>query len=462
MEKKKLIKLIVFAMASILGVVIALLPPPEGLGPEAMRFLGVFIWWIAMMCIELIPTYMSSLAACALCVAVGAGTASQAFGSFGSTTCWLLIGAFGLAGGLGNSGLMKRLALNVMRLFPGTFKGQMVGMAVASLVVAPCIPSTAAKCSILVPLSGVVSDEMGYAPHSKGTVGLFSVTQMITNFAGVMFLTGGLIVPSVLAVSGASMTWFDWFKTFLPWGIVMVALILVFNMVWYNPKKEGVDSKLDKEVLKQKCAELGPMGNKEKIALAVLVVTIFLWVTEGILHSIPTFVVALGAWIVLSAAGLFSYPDFCNKILWSIFVLVGAILGMLTMISTTGVSSWLASLVAPAISSVSSQSVLLLLVIIVFATLAMFALVNSMVTGALFVTLLAGCGIAPVIIAFVTFMAAGVYVLNFQQVTVISALGVSQGRVEHKDIVPTAWAYIVIQTIAVLVSIPWWNMLGLM
>ena len=462
MEKKKITKLIIFAVMSVLGVVIAFLPPPETLGVEAMRFLGIFIWWIAMMCLELIPTYMSSLAACALCVAAGAGTPAQAFGAFGSSTCWLLIGAFGLAGGLGNSGFMKRLALNVMRLFPGSYKGQMAGMAVASLVVAPCIPSTAAKCSILVPLAGVVSDEMGYAPHSKGTVGLFSVTQMITNFAGVMFLTGGLIVPSVLAVSGASMTWFEWFKTFLPWGIVMVTLILVFNIFYFNPKKEGVDSKLDKDVLKQKCAELGPMSKQEKIALGVLVVTIFLWVTEGSLHSIPTFVVALGAWVVLTAAGLFSYSDFCNKILWSIYVLVGAILGMLTMISTTGVSSWLASLVAPVVSSVGNQSVILLLVIIVIATLAMFALVNSMVTGALFVTLLAGCGIDPVIVAFVTFMAAGVYVLNFQQVTVISALGVSQGRVEHKDIVPTAWAYIVIQTIAVLVSIPWWNMLGLM
>ena len=37
----------------------------------------------------------------------------------------------------------------------------------------------------------------------------------------------------------------------------------------------------------------------------------------------------------------------------------------------------------------------------------------------------------------------------------------TRGRVEHKDIVPMAWGYLVANCIAILVSMPWWSAIGL-
>lgn len=459
MEKKKSAKIIAFLVASVLAVIFALISPFAGLERKGMIFLGIFIWWVVMMVIELIPTHMSTLAALVLAVAFGCGSTAEAFNAFAGTTVWLLIGAFGLATALSNSGLLNRLALNVMRLFPGTYTGQVLGLSLASIIVSPCVPSTTAKCAILVPLAGSISDKMGYQPHSKGTTGLWSIVNILINFSGCMFLTGGVVVGVIIAMVPDSFTWFGWLKIFLVWGIVVVALTILFSLFYYKPAKgEGKD--LTKADIKDMIDKLGPMNKKEISALIILVLTITAWMTET-LHGVPTYAVAIAAWILMTACGLFSGMDFMVKILWPIVVLVGGILGVITLLSSTGVGAWISGLVAPVITPFMNAPALLLVILCVVVTVLMFAMVQGPAQAAIFITLLAGTTINPVIIAFVVMLSAQVFVLPFQLATVISAEGVSDGRVNHKDVVPSAWAYMIINIIAVLASVPWWSALGL-
>lgn len=458
MDKKK-IKIVVFVLVSILAIVLALIPPFSGLEKQGMVFLGIFVWWVVMMVLELIPTHMSTLAALVLAVATQCGTTAVAFSAFSGTTVWLLVGAFGLATSISNSGLLNRLAINIMRLFPGTYAGQILGLSLASVVCAPCVPSTTAKCTILVPLAGMVGDKMGYKPHSKGAIGLFNVVNIITNFAGCMFLTGGVIVAVIIAMVPETFTWFGWLKIFLVWGVVVVALTILFNLFLYKPSKED-NKTLTKEDIKAMHDELGPMKPKETASLIILILTIASWMTERV-HGIPTYAVAIMAWILMTACGLFSPMEFMTKILWPIVVLVGGILGIITLLSTTGVGSWISSLVAPAVTPFMNAPTLLLVIVCLLATALMFAMVQGPAQAAVFITLLAGTTVNPLIIAFVTMLASQVFVLPFQLSTVISAVGVSGGRIEHKDIVPSAWAYAIINIIAVVASVPWWKMLNL-
>ena len=459
MDKKKLIKICIFVIVSAIAIILAVVEPFAGLEKKGMIFLGIFVWWVVMMILELIPTHMSTIAALVLSVATGCGTTGDAFGAFAGTTVWLLIGAFGLATSLANSGLLNRLALNIMRIFPGNYTGQVLGLSLASLVCAPCVPSTTAKCSILVPLAGMVGDKMGYKPHSKGAIGLFSVVNIITNFAGCMFLTGGIIVGVIIAMVPETFTWFSWLKIFIVWGVVVVGLSVLVSLFFYRPgKDEGKN--LSKDDIKAMINELGKMSKKETSALIILVLTIAAWMTES-MHGIPTYAVAVIAWVLMTACGLFSPMDFMTKILWPIVVLVGGILGIITLLGITGVGAWISNLVAPVVTPFVGSPVLLLVILCVVVTLLMFAMVQGPAQAAVFIALLAGTTIHPLIIAFTVMLASQVFVLPFQLSTVISAEGVSGGRIEHKDIVPTAWAYAVINIIAIVVSVPWWKFLDL-
>lgn len=464
-EKKKsiqYIKLGVFVLLCILVVVCHFVEPFEGLDAAGMQYLGIFVWWIGTVIIGIIPAHYAALLGCVMCMGFGLCSISQAFAAFSSSTVWLLVGSLGLAGALANSGLLKRMAINIMKLFPVTYSGQVTGMATASVAIAPFIPSTIAKCAILVPLAGNIGDEFGFKPHSKGTVGLFLVTMIITNFAGVMFLTGGGIVPQMLGICGVNISWIEWLKVFVIWGIAMVVLTVIYTLVFYNPKKTGDIIKSDKNSVKKRAEELGPMSKKEKLALAVLILTVLVWVTEGRLHAIPTCATAIAAWIILAMGGLFSAADLSTKMGWSTFLLVGSAMSLVSVLSTLGVSTWMGTLVAPVINLFADKSALLLIVVWLVATVLNLGMVASLVSAAIIVPMLAGCSISPLILTFVMFLAARVFVLSFAQSTVLAAVGVSGDRIEHKDIVPGAWAYIVINFAAMLISMPWWSLLGLM
>ena len=312
MEKKNVIKLVAFAIVTALSVTLGLIEPFPGLEKTGMIFLGIFIWWVMMMIVELIPNALSCVLALVLSVAFGCGTTAEAFGSFSGATVWLLIGAFGLATALANSGLLNRLAINVMRLFPGTYAGQVWGLSLASVVCAPAVPSTTAKCTILVPLACMVGEKMGYAPKSKGMTGLFSVTNMITNFGGCMFLTGGVVVGIILALTPDPVSWLDWLKIFGLWGVIVVVLGALFSLFFYKPAP-GEGKKLDKAEIKAMADDLGPMTKKEIAALVILIVAVAAWMTES-MHGVPTYAVALLSWIAMTACGLFSPADFMSKI----------------------------------------------------------------------------------------------------------------------------------------------------
>lgn len=459
MEKKNVIKLVAFAIVTALSVTLGLIEPFPGLEKTGMIFLGIFIWWVMMMIVELIPNALSCVLALVLSVAFGCGTTAEAFGSFSGATVWLLIGAFGLATALANSGLLNRLAINVMRLFPGTYAGQVWGLSLASVVCAPAVPSTTAKSTILIPLACMVGEKMGYAPKSKGMTGLFSVTNIITNFGGCMFLTGGVVVGIILALTPDPVSWLDWLKIFGLWGVIVVVLAALFSLFFYKPAS-GEGKKLDKAEIKAMADDLGPMTKKEIGALVILIVAVAAWMTES-MHGVPTYAVALLSWIAMSACGLFSPADFMSKIMWPIVIMVGGTLGLIGLLGTTGVGAWISSLVAPAVLIFADMPVVLLLIICVVTTLLMFGLVQGPVSAAVFVTLLAGAPVSPLIIAFVTSMAAMVYILPFQLPTVMAAEGIAEGRVDHKDVMPSAWAYILINMVAVAASVPWWTALGL-
>ena len=460
-EKKFPVKKIIVALASVLMIAFFFVPPFTGLSDVGMKFLGIFIWWIALMATAVIPNHMACIAALLVAVVMGASTFAGAFASYSSSTCMLLIGAFGMATALANSGILNRIALVVMKLFPGTYVGQLWAVSVASLILAPTIPSASAKCSILMPIVGTICDEMGYEPHSKGATGLLSCCNTITNFIGLMFMTGGVGCMLMLSLSAVAITWMGWLKMALVWGVIMFVGTVLFHQFYYNPNKDskGEAKTLDKKVIQERIDALGKMSSKEIVSLVVLVGAIVLWITESS-HGIPTAAVALGAWVILSCVGLFGMMDFMTKISWITWAMVGGILGVTGLLGTTGVAPWLGNLVAPVVNAVSGNPFILIMLIAVLHVLMVFGLVTYAVTGSIFISLLSATPLSPLVIIFTACQGSSTFVLPFQQVGVISSIGMTGGRIEHKDIVPAAWCFVVLNLVATAASVPWWKMLG--
>ena len=75
----------------------------------------------------------------------------------------------------------------------------------------------------------------------------------------------------------------------------------------------------------------------------------------------------------------------------------------------------------------------------------------------------AACGISEYVTLFVCLCSTAVWHLKFTNNEFIPLLGVQNGEMcEHEDTMPFNYAYMVINMIGCLASVPVWQMLGLM
>ena len=436
--------------------------PFSGLEQKGMRFLGIFIWCIVLLVTNMIPDHIATTMALVVIMVTGVAPFETAFSPFAGTTCWLLIASYGIGAGLANSGILKRIALYILKLFPGTYAGQLWATSIASIAIAPAVPTTAGKATFLVPLVGMIGDELGYEPHSKGAVGLFSCCNTVTNMIGVMFKTGAMTTTLALGLYQGSFTWMGFLKFTIVWGIVLFFLTVLFHLFYYNPNKGKTKEEilvLDKSAIQARIDGLGKMTQKEIIALAILLITLIMWITESV-HGISVTIVAIAAWLVFCVVGLFDKTDFSKKIYWNIFIFVGGLMSLTTLSSTTGFGKWVSTLIGPAVQMFYESPFLIVIGCAVMATLLDFSLCSFLVSGTLFLTLMSGANLDMFCVLFACETGSLAYVMSFQQPNVVTTLGVSGGRVEHKDIVPAAWAYIVSNLIALAVSVPYWQLIG--
>ncbi len=464
MEKKKGIKLAVLAVATIACLALAMMAPFEGLDANGMRFLAVFIWWIVMMVLELVPTHVSSLIACTLCLLFGIGDTSQVFGQFGSSTVLLLLGAFGMAAGLSNSGILKRIALLMVKCAPKNYVGQMIVFELANTIVTPWVPAAAAKQAIMVPIANDVATQLGFKPHTRPYSGFFAIIVIASLIFGSCFLTGNGSVAIALGFMPDGVSWLDWARNALVYFIVSLVLFTVFFILWHRPKKgeaEGGDPEAILVSCNKQLAEMGPLRGKELFALVVLILAIVGFI-GGSSVGISSHAVALTAWLLLCVSGCFKPQDFSTRLMWPIVIMIGCILGMVTLLSATGVAAWIAQLCAPVIIPLAEQPLLLVLLLAILMILLRFAMVSATVMMALVSTMLAATSIHPFVYLFVVTVSGMSFLLYYQNPTVIGALGMTDGKVVQKDIYATGIAFIVINLIAIAVSVPYWQVLGLL
>ncbi len=439
--------------------------PFEGLEPKGMRFLGIFVFWLMMMVADLIPNYLSCFIALALSVAVRSATLAEAFKDFGGSTCILLIGAFGMAAGLTNSGLLSRLALYVMRLFPGTYKGQLWAVSIAALAIGPTIPSTTAKGGIIIPVVNSIVDAMGYEPRSKGAIGLISCANVVNNCCGPMFMTGGIVAALMLAMYPGTIGWGNYLVFALIWGLIVFFGTVFFHMFAFNPdkgKKKDEIIPLDKAVLQQRLEAMGPLSkNKQEIvALIVLVSAIVLWITEK-QHGIPTAIVAVAGWCVLYIFKLFKPEEFVTKMMWPIWALVATILGLVGLLSSSGVAAWISNLVGPVVSIFAGSPFLVVVGCSLLSTALMMGLVNYLLTAAICLALLSSAPMDMLCVLFAVCMSGMIFILPPQNVPMLAAEGLAGGRFQFTDSCKQAGlAYFVCNLVGLIVSVPWWKILG--
>jgi Di- and tricarboxylate transporters len=454
------------AIAIAIGVIIAFIPAPEGLTVESMRWLGIFLGMIAALLLQVAQMWAITNFAALTCIAVKLGSFSTFYGEFAGSTIWMLLAVIAMAGVLAQSGIMKRIAFNILKFFPPNYTGQVMALAAVSLVLGPMVPSSTAKMAIIAPLAGTVAKESGMAPHSKGVVGLWFVIYMLGFVGAWFFLTGSNINLIMLGMLPAdydkNISWMGWFMRTLPAFIPCVILTVLAVSILFKPK-EKMD--MTKDTIKQQIADLGPMSEQEKYAGIVLAVTVGLWVTADIHHISSTII----AWIALFAfyfKGMYGSRD-VGRMPWAMCLMFGPMMGVIGQMGPLGITGWVASLlpreVIQKLIPNSFVFVAILVIFITFARIAIDTLSLMPINIAIFGPVAAMLGIDMWLIVVLTWFSGLGYLLPHHGVTIMQQHGMMGGDelISYSDVTWTTWVYSAICLASCLIAVPFWSMSGL-
>ena len=268
------------------GLLIWLIPIPEGLEPKAWHMFAIFAATIVGILTQ--PIASGAIMLIALCVAIFTNTltTNKALEGFSSGTVWLIFCAYILSLGFVKSGLGKRIAYKLLSLFGGSSLGIAYSLGISDLIMAPAMPSVTARSGgIIFPVVRSINDVLDSQPGESGKkIGdfLIMVCFQFTPITGAMFLTGMAANPLVgsLAKStlGVDISWGGWFLAAVVPALVCFVLmpLVVYKVV--NPELKQTPEA--KEMGRKSLNELGALTLVEKKVLLGFILALVGWGTS--------------------------------------------------------------------------------------------------------------------------------------------------------------------------------------
>lgn len=460
------IQLAVAALSVVLGLWVGTHDPLDGLSVQAMRGFGVILWAVGFWISQIIPEYITGLMMCVLWVLTGAAAFPKAFSNFGNNTWWLIVSAFALGAAVGKCGLLRRIALVVLKLFSPTFKGQVLGIIASGTIVSPLIPSMNAKGALSSPIVLALSRALGYEDKSKGAAGLFGASFVVFCLSGLIFMSASVTNYVLLGLTPkeaqAGITWTSWFVNALPWGVVVIGATALFVIFAYNP---GNVKTVSTTYVVDELKKLGRMSRNERITATIMLCTLFLWMFESV-HKISAGVVGVSAMCALLAFKVIDREDFRSRIDWAALVFIGATLNMAVILQELKIDKWLGHVLEPYLGDFLANPYLLVLAVGILMPLMRFIFVSITSAAVLFVLVLSPLmmahGMHPWIIVFLAYTYGGVFIMPYMNsMFLCSYYSISGEMCYHKQLLPLAFAYSAFCIAASMISIPYWRWIGL-
>jgi len=345
-------------------VAILLLPEPAGLPVAGQRMLAIFGFAVVVWVTEALDYAVSAVVIGGL-MALLLGTAPDptkpqaligtvqgltiAMSGFANTALTLVAAALFLAAAMTITGLDRRIALFVMSKVGARTSRMVIGAIVVATLLAFLVPSATARAAAVIPIMMGVVLAFGVERKSRLAGLLMTTTVQAVSVWNVGIKTAAaqnmVAVGFIQKMLGHDVTWLSWLVAAAPFSIALSIGLYFIMMKMMPPEAEEVPG--GAAAVTKALSELGPMTAREKRLLAVSLVLLCFWATEGVLHaydSSTTTVVAI-AILFLPVVGVMDWKKANARIPWGTVVLFGVGISLGTALLQMQAAQWLAKLI---------------------------------------------------------------------------------------------------------------------
>jgi sodium-dependent dicarboxylate transporter 2/3/5 len=311
----------------------------EGLPREAAFMGGIFALAALLWVSEALPLFATALLVIGLEVvflanpggwagfgfAGGESPAYQVFlAPLSDPIIWLFLGGFLIAAAATKEGVDNMLAGVVLKAFRGEPRFVMLGMMLVTAVFSMFMSNTATTAmmiTLVVPMLGQIPRE---DPIRRGLVLAVPFAANIGGMGTPISSPPNAVAVGFLQSAGYDVSFLGWMLVAVPLAAGLLFITWLLLTVLYPSKTEGL----------QLQAGGGRLDLRGGYVLAVIVVTIALWLTDAV-HGLPTAVVALLPAIAFTAPGLLGRRDF-NSLQWHILFLIAGGIALGVGMQATG------------------------------------------------------------------------------------------------------------------------------
>ncbi len=321
------------------------------LGQEMGAALAVIIAGVLLWVLEPLPLSLTCFVIIFGLMVTGAGSTNIVLSGFSSGSTFLILAGLMMAQGISSTTLGERAAYHTILKFGASPRGSLMALLITLQLLALFVPATAVKATLLLPIIYTLGKNLvqtGSHPqvHKMLLLGLAYGTH-VTALAVLPGAIGNVITADLISANLTfEMTYTRWLAYFAPISLALIPCTWLILTVAFPAGNEG--SPAQRVVfLRQKLEEFGPLSRSEKRLVAILFITMLLWMTDFV-HGWPTFVPAVLAVILMAlpGAGFISW-DRLLKINWGNVLMVGTNLSMGQVFISTGAAGYMATILFP-------------------------------------------------------------------------------------------------------------------
>lgn len=419
------------------------------------RSVAIFLVCMSLWLTNMIPLAATGLFAIAALPLLGVLPEKKAFGLFGNTAVFFMLGVFLLAAAMIVTGLSKRVTLLALQRFDKSPGRLVTGVMVSSAFLALWMPEHAVAAMIypiLVEIVETLRLKRGHAYAKK----LFLALAWGSIIGGVGTFLGGARAPLALSLladhSGERIGFLSWMLAAMP--VVIVMAVIAHQMLLRRLDNEIDDIRAATNMLDRRVRRLGPMSMPERKLAILGSITVLAWIVGG--HDVNPAVIAIVSAVMIFVLGIVEWQAVQDFVNWGVLIMYGGAVALGSALKETQAIDWMARQVIPA----ETSAIVILILLVATAILLTEGISNSAAVAILLpigYSLGDRTGVGAVMVTMAVTIPAGLAFL-LPVSSPPNAISFSAGHYSIREIVRLGWpmtlsAFVVV----ILVIVVWWQ-----
>ncbi|MCL2033305.1 MAG: SLC13 family permease [Oscillospiraceae bacterium] len=390
------------------------------------------------------------------------------FSGFTQSAIWTLVPALFFGYTLQKTGLGKRIALAVIKLFKPSYISLIFALVLIGIILSVLTPSSTVRVAIVIPIAVQCCELCKLEKGSKGNSLILLTAFAMAIIPGSGLLTGVLWGPIISGMINAVpqtqglVTFGSWFGVMFFPVILSTILLIAGSLLVLKPKEKLSKDAID--AIREQSAE--NMSRREIIAGIILAAVFVMFLTSRY-HGVPDAALCLAAVFLFFLFRVLEPGDFNTGVNWDLIIFIAMALSLGPIFTETGISQWVSGFIVPALAPVAGNpwtfmfSIMLVMFLVRFIDVAFF-----IPTMAIMVPILpdiqAAYQISPLVWLFIFVMAANCFFMAYQNMWAMMSMSIAGDRAwESKHLSVYGILYLAACMLSLIAAIPMWTAAGL-